>query len=130
MTYVPAVPAPGTPEVALVTIGDITVSQNWLVTPNGNRPIRGTQFIVTDFSRTESKIPTWAIVLAVIGFFFFLLGLLFLLVREKVTTGSIQVSVQNGNLLHAVQIPAYSPQAAMDINSRVMYARQVVAAAG
>jgi hypothetical protein len=30
------------------------------------------------------KIPTWAIVLAIIGFFFFFLGLLFLLVKETV----------------------------------------------
>ena len=34
---------------------------------------------------TRRYIPTWAIVLAVIGFFFFLLGLLFLLVRNSET---------------------------------------------
>ena len=34
---------------------------------------------------TRRYIPTWAIVLAVIGFFFFLLGLLFLLVRTSET---------------------------------------------
>ncbi|MEP6482090.1 MAG: hypothetical protein ABJA94_08805 [Rhodoglobus sp.] len=117
------------PEQVLVVIGDINFSKSWLVTPIGNRPIAGTQIIVTDMTRTESKIPTWAIVLAVIGAFFFLLGLLFLLVKETVTTGVIQVAVQNGNLAYATQIPAYSPSAVQDVNGRVAYARQLVAAA-
>lgn len=117
------------PEQVLVTIGDITFSKSWLVTPIGSRPLAGTQIIVTDMSRTETKIPTWAIVLAVIGAFFFLLGLLFLLAKETVTTGSIQVAVQNGNLAHATQIPAYSPAGVQDVHGRVAYARQLIAAA-
>jgi len=34
---------------------------------------------------TRRYTPTWAVVLAIIGFFFFLLGLLFLLVKEQDT---------------------------------------------
>ena len=41
-------------------------------------------------SRTEEKIPAHAIVLAVIFFIFCLLGLLFLLMKEKTTTGFVR----------------------------------------
>jgi len=122
-------PAPVTPEPTLVQIGDIVFSKSWVVTPIGARPIRGTQLIVTDLSRTESKIPTWAIVLAVVLAFFFLLGLLFLLVREQRTVGYLQVTVQNGDLVYATQIPAPTPYVAQDISGRVTYARQLIAAA-
>lgn len=124
----PSSPA-AVPEQALVVIGDITISKSWLVTPVGSRPLVGTQIFVTDFSRTETKIPTWAIVLAIIGAFFFLLGLFFLLARETVTTGSLQVSVQKDDLAYATQIPAANASVAQDVHARVNYARQLIAAA-
>lgn len=65
----PSAPVP-VPEQALVVIGDITISKSWLVTPVGSRPLAGTEIFVTDFSRTETKIPTWAVVLAILGAFF------------------------------------------------------------
>jgi hypothetical protein len=113
----------------LVTLGDITVSRSWLVTPGGNAPIAGATITVTDLSRTESRIPPWAIVLAVIGALFFLLGLLFLLVRETFTTGSLQVTVQNGSFFHATQIPVQSPATISDVHTRANYVRQLIAAA-
>jgi hypothetical protein len=116
-------------EQPLVTIGDIVFSKSWVVTPNGTRPIAGTQLIVSDYSRTESRMPTWAIVLAVIGAFFFLLGLLFLLVRERTTTGYIHVSLTNGDLVHATQVPAVTAFTSQEVQQRVDYARQLVAAA-
>jgi len=128
MTPAPAA-APGTPEPTLVQIGDIVFSKSWVVTPIGTRPIQGTQLFVADLSRTESKIPTWAIVLAVILAFFFLLGLLFLLVRETRTVGYVQVTVQNGDLVYATQVAAPSPYVAQDVTARVTYARQLIAAA-
>ncbi|MET4780032.1 hypothetical protein [Glaciihabitans sp. UYNi722] len=118
------------PEQALIVIGDITVSKSWLVTPNGSRPLKGTQIFITDLSHTQTKIPTWAIVLAIIGAFFFLLGLLFLLAKETVTTGHLQVTVQNGNLIHVTQVPVTSPGAVQDAHSRVNYVRALVAATG
>jgi len=128
MTPAPAA-VPGTPEPTLVQIGDIVFSKSWVVTPIGTRPIQGTQLFVADLSRTESKIPTWAIVLAVILAFFFLLGLLFLLVRETRTVGYVQVTVQNGDLVYATQVAAPSPYVAQDVTARVTYARQLIAAA-
>ena len=113
----------------MTSIGDIAFSTHWLVTPVGTKPLRGTQILVTDFSRTESKIPGWAIVLAVLGALFFLLGLLFLLVKETVTTGSVQVMVHNDGLSHATQVFVRSPYEVAEIQQRANYARQLIAAA-
>src|SRR5262245_23021640 len=78
---VPVAPPPQTEQFA-VTIGDIGVTRNWVVTPNGNAPVAGSRWIVLDQSRTERKIPTWAIVLAIVFAVLCLIGLLFLLVKE------------------------------------------------
>jgi hypothetical protein len=79
--------------------------------------------------RVESKTPTWAIVLAIIGFFFLLLGLLFLLVREQIATGHVQMTVRNGPLLHITSIPAAHAGTAPDVFGRVQYARHLIAQA-
>lgn len=118
-----------TPEQTLVVVGDITFSKNWLVTPNGNAPLRGTQIHLTDLSRTTSSTPTWAIVFAIIGAFFFLIGLLFLLVKETRTEGFVQITVSNGTLVHMTQVHVASVEAVAELHGRVGYARQLVAAA-
>jgi hypothetical protein len=117
------------PEQPLVVIGDVTLTEHWLVTPAGTTPLAGTEIFVTDFTRVESKIPTWAIVLAIIGFFFALLGLLFLLVREQVATGYVQVTVRNGPVLHTTNVPAAHAGTAPDVFGRVQYARHLIAQA-
>ncbi|TXK19362.1 hypothetical protein [Homoserinibacter sp. GY 40078] len=111
----------------LVQIGDVSVSRHWVGTPAGTVPLRGSAFAVTDLTRTETRTPTWAIVLAVIGALFFLLGLLFLLVRESYVSGQLNVSVQNGSLFHVTQIPVTSQTQIADIHARVNYARQLAA---
>ena len=63
----------------------------------------------TDMSRTEEKIPTHAIILAVIFFLFCLLGLLFLLMKERRTTGFIQVMVTSGGKHHSTMVQATGP---------------------
>lgn len=116
-------------EQPLVVIGDVTVTEHWLVTPSGSTALSGTEIFVTDFTRVESKTPTWAIVLAILGFFFLFLGLLFLLVREQVATGYVQVTVRNGTLLHTTNIPAANSATAPDVFGRVQYARHIIAQA-
>ena len=51
--------------------------------------------------RAIKKTPTWAIVLAIIGFFVFLLGLLFLLVKETtyVPTNTVRFTDPHGRTL-------------------------------
>jgi hypothetical protein len=79
-------------------------------------------------TRTETKIPTGAIVLAVV-FALLCLGLLFLLAKEKYTTGYVEVSVQAGNLFHATQIPVSSQYPVAQIRQQVSQAQTLAAAA-
>lgn len=118
------------PAAPLVTIGDIACTQTEVITPSGTCPIANTVWSFTDMSRTQRVIPTWAIVLAVIGFFACLLGLLFLLVKEERTEGWVQVVVQGPGFLHQTQLPVSSVMQVQDYNARVAYARSLVAAAG
>jgi hypothetical protein len=107
----------------LVTIGDISVEQQRIVTPAGVLPTHGANWSAMDMSRTEEKIPSWAIVLAIVGFLLCLIGLLFLLVKEKRTTGFVQVTVQYGNRTHNTHVGVSSPDQVADVLARVNYAR-------
>lgn len=118
----------GTDQV-LFNIGDIGVSRYWVVTPNGSAPLSGSSWIVNDLTRTETKIPTWAIVFAILTFVLCLLGLLFLLVKETVTTGYVEVQVRSGNLFHLTQIPVSSPLHVQEIRARVGQAQSMAAQA-
>ncbi len=111
-------------------IGDITVTQSWVVTPSGTRPVGEVRWTFTDMSRTTQAIPTWAIVLAIVLAWACLLSLLFLLVKEERTDGSVQIVVQGTGFVHGTQLPVSSPAQIADYNARVNYARSVTAAAG
>nr|WSZ97991.1 hypothetical protein OH820_22045 [Streptomyces sp. NBC_00857] len=119
------VPVPmggGTP---LVSIGDITVMNDSIITPSGTLPLRGAVWNATDMSRTEEKIPTHAIILAIVFFLFCLLGLLFLLMKEKTTTGFIQVTVTSGGRHHSTMVPATHPGAFQTVMGQISYARSI-----
>ncbi|MGI5402448.1 hypothetical protein ACQEVG_23985 [Streptomyces sp. CA-135486] len=109
----------------LVSIGDITVVGDSIVTPAGTLPLRGAVWNATDMSRTEEKIPAVAIVLAIIFFFACLLGLLFLLMKEKTTTGFIQVTVTSGGKHHSTMIPAQRPETFQMVMGQINYARSL-----
>lgn len=123
-------PPPGQSEQFVITIGDIGVSPSWVVTPNGTAPLAGSQWIVQDRTFTQRSIPAYAIVLAVIFAIFCLLGLLFLLIKEDRVTGYVEVTVRSGNLFHATQIPAQSPQAVYQVRQLVYQAQSMAAAVG
>ena len=116
-------------EPLLVTIGDIGFSETWVVTPVGSAPLAGTELVVTDMTRTVSRTPTWAIIVAVAGVFFFFLSLLFLLVRERETSGYLQVIVRNGELFHTTTIPISTELGLAEAQDRAIYARRLIAAA-
>ncbi len=122
-------PAESAGEPTLVTLGDVVVTPNWVVTPSGSAPVGRTTFTFTDMSHTTREIPTWAIVCAVVFFLFCFLGLLFLLAKETRTGGSVQVVVQGPGLLHVTQVPVWSWDQVQDMSARVNYARSVSAAA-
>ncbi|MFI9581105.1 hypothetical protein ACIHCQ_04545 [Streptomyces sp. NPDC052236] len=120
----PPAPMGGAP---LVSIGDITVMGDSIVTPAGTLPLRGSVWNATDMSHTEEKIPAHAIVLAVIFFIFCLLGLLFLLMKEKKTTGYIQVTVTSAGRHHSTMIQARGPETFQQIMGQINYARSISA---
>lgn len=101
-------PPPPLPQPFLLTIGDIGITQTQIITPNGSGALAGSQWIFVDTSRTETKIPTVAIILAIVFALLCLIGLLFLLMKEKTTTGYVEVTVRSGNVFHKTQIPVNS----------------------
>jgi hypothetical protein len=119
----------GGPPPVLVTVGDISCTSEWVITPSGNHPIKDVVWSVNDMSTTSRVIPVWAIILTIITFWFFLLGLLFLLVRETKTSGIVQVTVQGANFFHAARVAVASPAQVADVNARVGYARSLTAGA-
>ncbi|MFD7337017.1 hypothetical protein ACFV98_13555 [Streptomyces violascens] len=109
----------------VLSLGDITVVNGSIMTPAGPLPLKGAVWNATDMSRTEEKIPTHAIVLAIIFFIFCLLGLLFLLMKEKTTTGFIQVTVTSGGRHHSTMIPANDAGTFPWVMGQVNYARSL-----
>ncbi|MFE2923373.1 hypothetical protein [Streptomyces goshikiensis] len=108
-----------------LSIGDISIAGDQIITPSGTMPLRGAMWNATDLSRTEEKMPAHAIVLAIIFFLFCLLGLLFLLMKEKRTTGYIQVTVHSGGRHHSTMIPATDPNSYAWVMNQVNYARSL-----
>jgi hypothetical protein len=113
----------------LLTVGDIGVTAADIVTPNGTAALAGSTWIVSDMSVTERRIPTWAIVCAIVFALACLLGLLFLLVKEDVTRGYVQVSVRSGDLSHMTQIPVTTPVQVAQIRAQVAQAQTLAAQA-
>jgi hypothetical protein len=134
---VPAAPAaryayPGltqpaaTPEPVIMNIGELQVTSTTIRTPIGELPLRGSQWHVSDAWTTEQKIPTWAIVLAVVGFFcltFF--SLLFLLAKETVHRAVVNVHVTSGGAQYLARIPATDPAQVQHVYQQVNYVRSL-----
>ncbi|MFG2092820.1 hypothetical protein [Streptomyces sp. NPDC048612] len=108
-----------------LSLGDIAVTGDTIMTPAGPMPLKGAVWTATDMSRTEEKMPTHAVVLAIVFFLFCLLGLLFLLMKERVTTGFVQVTVNSGGRHHSTMIPVQSREQVMFLLNQVNYARSL-----
>ncbi|MGH9243186.1 MAG: hypothetical protein ACRD29_02475 [Acidimicrobiales bacterium] len=121
--------APAEADPVLVTMGDITCTQHWVVTPAGTRPIGDVTWQFNDMSQTTESIATWAIIVVILCFWTILM-LLLLLIKERKTTGHVQVTVQGDRFVHTVTVPVRSPSQVADFASRVNYARSLSVAAG
>jgi hypothetical protein len=119
----------GAPEQWLMTIGDISISQNWVSTPTGPHPIRGSVWTVTDMSHYEETTSTVGVVLAILFAWVCLLGLLFLLMKDRRLVGYTQVTVQGNGFYHSTMVPVWDPQSVMSVQQQVNYARSLAAAA-
>ncbi|MDV5147899.1 hypothetical protein R1T08_27945 [Streptomyces sp. SBC-4] len=118
----PQYPTGGAPSFA---IGDITVVGDQILTPSGPMPLRGAVWNAMDLSRNEEKISTVGIVLACLFVAACGLGLLFLLIKEKVTTGFVQITVNSGGKHHSTMIPAMHPDTIHWAMAQVNYARSL-----
>jgi len=120
-------PGPGGPgmgEQPIAQIGEITVTTTMVHTPVGGCPLRGSQWTAQDQWISSQKTPTWAIVLAIVGFCVLtIFSLLFLLAKETVLSGTIAVTVTNGPFTYVARIPVYNQAQAQQVHNQVNYAR-------
>jgi hypothetical protein len=111
-------------EQPLCAIGEISVTTTMVHTPVGGCPLRGSQWTAQDQWITSQKTPTWAIVLAILGFCILtIFSLLFLLAKETVLSGVVQVTVTNGPFTYVARIPVYDHGMAQHVHNQVNYAR-------
>ncbi|MBF6426633.1 hypothetical protein IU440_18270 [Nocardia cyriacigeorgica] len=126
----PGMPGPmpmGVPGGFVMSIGDIGISEDSVTTPAGTMPLRGAVWTITDMSQTSEKIPTYAVVLAILFFPLCFLGLLFLLVKERTTVGYVQVTVTSEGRYHSTMIPVQNQQTFPMLLHQVNYARSLSA---
>lgn len=130
-------PIPGAPPVAgapaagpvLVQIGEIAVTSTMVFTPAGQVPLHGSTWHLADYWQSEQRTPRWAIVAAIVGFCVLtVLSLLFLLVKETVHRGTVQVTVGNGPWQYVARIPVTAQHEVQQLHQRVNYARSLAVA--
>ena len=120
---VPAVPGP-----VIVQIGEIGVTSAVVHTPAGDIPLAGSTWHVTDYWHNEQKIATWAIVMAIVGFCVLtVFSLLFLLVKETVYRGTVQVTVTNGTRQYVARLPVTDQSQVAYVHQQVNYVRSLAA---
>ncbi|MFI5891246.1 hypothetical protein ACIA5D_14160 [Actinoplanes sp. NPDC051513] len=123
--YAPPAPDPGP---VIVQIAEISVTSTTVFTPTGDIPLAGSQWQVNDYWFSQQRIPRWAIVLAIVGFCVLtIFSLLFLLVKETVMQGTVQVTVTNGTRQYVARIPVTDQAAVTGINQQVNYVRTLAA---
>ena len=109
-------------------IGELAVTSTTVHTPTGDIPLRGSTWVVSEQWITEQKTPTWAIVLAIVGFcvvtFF---SLFFLLAKQTIYRGTAQVTVTNGPLQYVARIPVRDQNDLQQIHHQVNYVRSLAA---
>ncbi|QDP94874.1 hypothetical protein FOE78_02125 [Microlunatus elymi] len=111
----------------LVSIGNIHATTHHVMTPAGTWPIADINVTSIDQTSTTSRTPTWAIVLAVVLVWFFLLSLLFLLVRETRVQGFISVTVTTiQGRSYTEQVPVIDPLGRADVFNRVTYLQSLI----
>jgi len=120
----PVDPIPSGP--VIVQIGEIGVTSTLVQTPAGDIPLAGSTWQVSDYWHSEQKIPTWAIVAAIAGFCVLtVFSLLFLLAKETISRGTVQVTVTNGNRQYVARIPVTDQSQVATVHHQVNYVRSL-----
>lgn len=120
---------PPVPAQPIAVIGDMTITNTQVITPNGTFLLRGSMWTLNDMTHVQRHIPTWAIVLAIVGFFFVcLFSLLLLIVKETEVRGSIQISVRSTEHYHTTMLPVHSLVQARHLHDQFNYVRAMAMA--
>ncbi|MBV1854156.1 hypothetical protein [Catellatospora tritici] len=112
----------------LVQLGEVAVTATTIITPAGEIPLRGSQWTVNDQFHSRQRIPSWAVVCAILLFFLLcFLSLLFLLVKETTYEGSVQISIANAGRHYVVRIPVSDQRVIAHLHAQVNYVRSLAA---
>ncbi|GAA2460200.1 hypothetical protein GCM10010191_95760 [Actinomadura vinacea] len=115
-------------EPVLLQIGDMALTSTHVILPYGQFPLHGSQWTVQDSTQVSEGIAPVGIVLAIVFVWFCLLGLLFLLMKERRYLGFVSISVTGPGFHHVAQFPA-GPQSGAWAANAVAQARAMAAAA-
>jgi hypothetical protein len=119
---------PSQPGPVIVQIAEIAVTSTTIYTPTGDIPLAGSQWTVNDYWYSHQRTPRWAIVAAIAGFCVLtVFSLFFLLVKETVTEGTVQITVTNGTRQYAARIPVRDQGQVTTLNQQVNYVRSLAA---
>ncbi|QVQ51884.1 hypothetical protein J4H86_24525 [Spiractinospora alimapuensis] len=119
---VPAQPS-GAP---IAQLGDITITQNEVITPSATFPLAGSQWTINDMTQYHQKLPSWALAVALIGFFFVcVFSLFFLLAKETTVQGGIQVTVRSNEHYHVTMIPIHNAAQVQQVHTQFAYIRSM-----
>jgi hypothetical protein len=119
---------PAQPGPVIVQVGEIAVTSTMVHTPAGDIPLTGSAWQVSDHWHNEQKTPTWAIIMAVVGFCFLpFFSLLFLLAKETVYHGTVQITVTNGPRQYVARIPVTNQTQVAYLHQQVNYVRSLAA---
>lgn len=109
---------------AVMRIGDIEITPMSVRTPLTEFPLRGSTWMTQDQVVTSQRTPTWAVVLAIVGFCVLtIFSLLFLLAKETVFQGAVIVTVTNGRSQHTTMIPVNDAMGVKYVHDQVNYVR-------
>jgi type VI protein secretion system component VasK len=112
----------------IVQVGDIAVTSTVVHTPAGDIPLAGSTWQVSDYWHSEQRIPRWAIIAAIAGFCVLtVFSLLFLLAKETVPRGTVQVTVTNGTRQYVARIPVTDQAQVSYVHQQVNYVRSLAA---
>ncbi|WP_207936993.1 hypothetical protein [Actinomadura sp. KC216] len=118
----------GGAEPVLLQIGDISLTSTHVILPYGRYPLHGATWTIQDSTQVTEGIPVVAIVLTIVFVWFCLLGLLFLLMKERRYLGFVTISVTGPGFHHTAQFPP-GPQAGAWAANAVAHARSITAMA-
>ncbi|MFG1608824.1 hypothetical protein [Actinoplanes sp. NPDC049265] len=116
------------PGPVIVQVGEIGVTSTVIHTPAGDIPLAGSNWQVHDYWHHEQRIPQWAIICAVAGFCVLtVFSLLFLLVKETIARGTVQITVTNGTRQYVARIPVTDQAQVAAIHQQINYVRSLAA---